>query len=229
MIVRNWMNPTPITVSSDMLVSKAKRILVEQNVRAVPVVDNGRLRGVVTRVNCLRVAELVTRTEDPFEFDYLINRLKVKDIMVRSPRTVDIDDSIGCCLRRGREERVGQFPVMNGDKVAGLVSASEVMNLAVELIGAMRDLSSISIGPMTIEPGTLPDIAQRVAATGATLDAIFTVARKEDADGRRVVVNFSGAPTQAVIDAATAAGYRVFEASEPARVKVKSAVNKSTQ
>ena len=227
MIVRNWMNPTPITVNSDMLVSKAKRVLVEQNVRAVPVVDDGRLRGVLTRVCCLRAAELVTRTEDPFEFDYLANRLKVKDVMVRSPQTVDIDNSIGSCLRRGREARIGQFPVMNGDTVAGLVSASEVMSLAVELLGAMRDLGSISIGPMAIEPGTLADIAQRVDATGATLEAIFTVARKEDSGQRRVVVNFSGVPIQAVIDAVTEAGYRVFEASGP--VKAKNAFDKSAQ
>lgn len=227
MIVRNWMNPTPITVNSDTLVSKANRVLVEQNVRAVPVVDDGRLRGVLTRVCCLRTAELVTRTEDPFEFDYLANRLKVKDVMVRSPQTVDIDDPIGSCLRRGREGNIGQFPVMDGDNVAGLVSASEVMSLAVELLGAMRDLSSISIGPTAIEPGTLADIAQRVDATGATLEAIFTVARKEDSGQRRVVVNFSGAPIRAVIDAVTEAGYRVFEAS--GSVKAKNAFDKSAQ
>jgi len=218
MIVRNWMNPTPTTVASEMLVSKAKRVLVEQNVRAVPVVDDGRLRGVLTRLCCLRVAELVTRTEDPFEFDYLVNRLKVKDVMVRSPQTVDIDESIGSCLRRGREAGIGQFPVMNSDIVVGLVSASEVMNLAAELLGAMRDLNSISIGPKAIEPGMLANIAQTVDATGATLEAIFTIARKEDAGRRRVVVNFSGAPTQAVVDAVTQAGYRVFEASGPVKV-----------
>jgi len=91
----------------------------------------------------------------------------------------------------------------------------------------MRDLSSISIGPMAIEPGTLADIARRVDATGATLEAIFTVARKEDSGQRRVVVNFSGVPIQAVIDAVTEAGYRVFEASGP--VKAKNAFDKSAQ
>lgn len=217
MIVRNWMNPTPITVPSDMLVSKAKRVILEQNVRAVPVVDDGRLRGVLTRVCCLRTAELVARTEDPHEFDYLVNRLKVKDVMVRSPQTVDIDDPIGQCLRRGQESQISQFPVLNGDTVAGLVSASEVMKLATELLGAMRNVSSVSIGPLDIGSRTLADIAERVDATGAALDAIFTIARKQDQGQRRVVVNFTGVPAQAVVAALTAGGYPVFESSGPAK------------
>ncbi len=184
--------------------------------RALPVVDDGRLRGLLTRLSCLRAVECVTRTEDPCEFDYLVNRLKVKDVMLRNPQTVDLDDPIGDCLRRGQEAKIGQYPVMNGDSVVGLVSASEILTLAAELIGAMRESSSISVGPMTIGQGTLGEIARRVEAAGAMLEAIFTVARKDDGGQARVVVNFSGAAPQAVAAAVTAGGFRVFEASAQA-------------
>ena len=41
MIVRDWMQQSPLTCSGDMLVSEAKRLLSENNLHALPVVDDG--------------------------------------------------------------------------------------------------------------------------------------------------------------------------------------------
>ena len=56
MIVRNWMQANPMVVSGDTLLSEAKRVLTEHNLHGLPVVDGGRLRGLITRANCLRAA-----------------------------------------------------------------------------------------------------------------------------------------------------------------------------
>ncbi|RPH66685.1 MAG: CBS domain-containing protein, partial [Burkholderiales bacterium] len=85
MLVRNWMQTDPITVPSDTLVSEAKRLLSDNNLHALPVVDDGRMRGLVTRANLLRQGQFVLRTQDPDEFNYFVTRLKVRDIMVRNP------------------------------------------------------------------------------------------------------------------------------------------------
>ena len=45
MIVRNWMKPDPQTIASDMLLAAAYRRFVDQNLRALVVVDHGNLRG----------------------------------------------------------------------------------------------------------------------------------------------------------------------------------------
>ena len=65
MIVRNWMQANPKTIPSDMLVSEAKRLLSENNLHALPVVDDGKLRGLVTRANLLRMGHFVLRTQIP--------------------------------------------------------------------------------------------------------------------------------------------------------------------
>ena len=135
MIVRNWMNREPHTIGGDVLVTEAKRILTEKNLRALPVVDGeGRLRGLVTRAICLRAAENVMRAQDPYEIDFFTKRLKVKDVMVRNPATVDADDTMEHCLFRGQEDRMSQFPVLDSGKVVGVLSASEVFRLAADKI-----------------------------------------------------------------------------------------------
>ena len=211
MIVRNWMKRDPVTVTSDTLVSKAKRILVEHNLRALPVVDEGRLRGVVTRVSCLRAAEFVARTEDPHEFSYFTNRLKVKDLMVRNPLTVDVDDPMEVCLRRGQEESVSQFPVLENGKVVGLVSAHEVFYLAAQMLGTTRRQNGITVGPLTVERGTLAQIEAVVEKVGAVVESLFSVPAGVD-DGRmKAIVRFTGADIAEVAAAIKAAGYDVLE------------------
>ncbi len=134
MIVANWMQSNPLTIVSDALVSDAKQLISEKNLHALPVVDNGRLRGLVTRANLLRTGHFVLRTQSPDEFSFFVNRLKVRDIMVRNPATVQYDDTIEHCLLKGQELGVAQFPVLEGDSVVGVISASEIFRTR----GALR-------------------------------------------------------------------------------------------
>ena len=76
MIVRNWMQQNPTLVDGDTLLAEAKRILTEHNLQALPVIEGGRLRGMVTRQHCLRAAHFVSRTQNPDEYHFFANRLK---------------------------------------------------------------------------------------------------------------------------------------------------------
>ena len=69
MLVRNWMQAHPVTIAGDVLVSEAKRLMSEHRLHALPVVEGGRLRGLVTRANLLRMGQFVLRTQNPDEFD----------------------------------------------------------------------------------------------------------------------------------------------------------------
>lgn len=139
MIVRNWMQSNPITIPSDMLASEAKRLLIDNNLNALLVVDNGRLRGLITRHNMMRMGHYVTRTQNPDEVSFFVNRLKVRDFMVRNPATVNADDSMVRCLEYGKELKVAQFPVINGSGVVGIISANEIFQLAAHLCTSIEE------------------------------------------------------------------------------------------
>jgi phenol phosphorylase subunit delta gamma len=134
MIVRNWMKTNPVTIDGDTLVTEAKRLLAEHNLHALPVVEDGKLRGLVTRHILLRAGHYVLRTQDPDELDFFATRLKVKDIMVRNPATVDASDTMRHCLQKGRELGVAQFPVLEAGEVVGIISANEIFQLAAHCL-----------------------------------------------------------------------------------------------
>jgi len=156
MIVRRWMQPSPLTIDGDTLVSEAKRLLSENNLHAMPVVDNGRLRGLVTRANLLRMGHFVLHTQDPDEFNFFVTRLKVKDIMVRNPATVQAGDTMEHCLMLGRELGVAQFPVLDGAELVGVISANEIFQLAAHCLSQCQHSSAPVPAPcLKFQPGVL--------------------------------------------------------------------------
>ena len=219
MLVRNWMQPEPMTISSDMLVSEAKRLLSENALHALPVVDGGRLRGLVTRANLLRTGHFVLRTQNPAELDYFATRLKVRDIMVRNPATVRADDTMEHCLLKGQELGVAQFPVMDGERVAGIISANEIFQLAAHCLGAWERRSGVTLAPLSLGPGALGRIADVAEAAGAVLQALYTVGRydgePDDAyPEKKIIVRFHARDVGAVVAALNDAGFAVIESVE---------------
>lgn len=218
MIVRHWMQTNPMTIPSDTLVSEAKRLLSDNNLHALPVVDRGRLRGLVTRANMLRMGHFVLRTQSTDEFNFFVNRLKVRDVMVRNPATVQIDDTMEHCLLKGQERGVAQFPVMEGEEVVGVISANEIFQLAAHCMGAWERRSGVTLAPLKLGPGVLGKIADVAVAAGAELQAIYPVGRHEKSAGegmeeKTVILRFHAKEVGEVVAALTKAGFPVLESA----------------
>lgn len=219
MIVRNWMQANPMTIPSDTLVSEAKRLLSDNNLHVLPVMDQGRLRGLVTRANMLRMGHFVLRTQSPDEFNFFVNRLRVRDVMVRNPATVRSDDTMEFCLLKGRQLGVAQFPVMEEEQVVGVISANEIFQLAAHCLGAWEERNGVTLAPLRLDPGVLGRIADAAEGGGAVLQAIYPIGRttqRADDDGpeKTVILRFRGAATADVVQALEAAGFPVSEPAE---------------
>ena len=219
MMVRNWMQANPTVIPSETLVSEAKRIISENNLHALPVVDNGKLRGLVTRANLLRMGSFVLRTQNTDEFNFFVTRLKVRDIMVRNPATVQADDTMEHCLKKGQELGVAQLPVIEKDQVVGVISANEIFQLAAHCLGALEKRSGVTLAPVKLGPGVLGRIADVVEAAGAVLQAVYPIGRPDDHKDwgypeKKVILRFHTSAVQDVAAALEATGFPVLESTE---------------
>jgi acetoin utilization protein AcuB len=219
MMVGNWMCQNPMTIPSDMLVSEAKQLMSENNLHALPVVDDGRLRGLVTRANLLRTGHFVLRTQSQAEVDYFLTRLKVKDIMVRNPATVQSSDTMEYCLHKGQKLGVAQFPVVDGERVVGVISANEIFQLAAHFLGAWERRSGVTLAPVRLGPGVLGRIADVVEGTGAVLQAIYPIGPQKAYDDaaypeKKVIVRFHAPQITVVVRALETQGFSVIESVE---------------
>jgi acetoin utilization protein AcuB len=216
MLVRDWMRPDPITAPSDMLVSEAKTLLTEHKLPGLPVIDAGRVRGLLTPAHCLRASHFVTRTQDADELAFFETRLKVKDIMVWNPATIEASDTIEHCVQRGRQLGVSQFPVLDAGRLVGIISANEIFSLCTWLLGAWATQSGLTLGPVRLRSGVLGDIVEVAEGAGAVLEAVYPQGRNAPRvelgmPGQRVVIRFRAPDLGAVAGALERAGFPVLE------------------
>lgn len=156
MIVANWMHADPLTTGGETLVSEAKRLLSENQLQVLPVTDGVRLRGLVTRANLLRIGHFVLRTQDPDEFNFFVTRLKVKDVMRRSPATVQASDTMRHCLMLGQQLGVAQFPVLDGGVLVGVISANEIFQFAAHCLAVLDGKPSRPAAALAALGGFVP-------------------------------------------------------------------------
>jgi acetoin utilization protein AcuB len=213
MILRNWMEKDPVTTTSDTLVSEAIQLLVDKNLRALPVVEGGGLRGLVTRKELQGCATAVARAQDKHETDYFLNRLKIKDIMIRMPKTVDASDTVEHCVLRGQRELIRNFPVTEDGKLVGMVSSYELFEALSNILGAEEVWCGITLEPMKIESGTIGKVTAVIEDTGATLYGVFTM-RLPNLVEKRIILRLETDDLDKVEAALKANGFGVAEVNQ---------------
>lgn len=131
-LVRDWMSRDVITVTPDTTVLEAGQIMVENSIRRLPVVDNGKLVGIVTYGD-VRGARAASATGlDIWELSYLLSRLTIREIMTPNPVTLSPDDTIGRAAQLLLHYMIGGLPVLDHDgTLAGIITESDIFRLVV--------------------------------------------------------------------------------------------------
>lgn len=130
-LVKDWMTPDPITIAPSTTLPEAHRLMKECNIRRLPVVDNGRLVGIVTLGDIREASPSNATALSIFELNYLLSRLTVGEMMTRDPICVAPGMSIEAAARLMLEHKIGGLPVIDGTCVVGIITESDIFRLLV--------------------------------------------------------------------------------------------------
>ncbi|MBI5652299.1 MAG: CBS domain-containing protein [Chloroflexi bacterium] len=125
------MTSDPVTIDPQTTLPEANRLMKECGIRRLPVVDNGRLVGIVTLGDVREASPSCATSLSIYELNYLIARLTVGHIMTREPITIAPDSSIEAAARLMLEHKVSSLPVVDGTKVVGIITESDIFRLLV--------------------------------------------------------------------------------------------------
>ncbi|MCC7359532.1 MAG: CBS domain-containing protein [Anaerolineales bacterium] len=129
--IRDWMTADPITAPPTMSLPEALQVMARHNIRRLPVVDNGKLVGIVTRGD-LRGAQPSRATSlSVFELHYLVGRITLDQIMTRDPLTVEADTTVQDAARLMLQHKISGLPVMRQGKLVGIITESDIFRLVV--------------------------------------------------------------------------------------------------
>lgn len=130
-LVRDWMSPDPVTIDPHTTLPEAHRLMKECAVRRLPVIADGRLVGIVTLDDVREASPTRTCALSIYELNYALAHLTVEQIMTRDPITVAPDFSVQAAAHLMLEHKVGGLPVMDGDRLVGIITESDIFRLLV--------------------------------------------------------------------------------------------------
>jgi acetoin utilization protein AcuB len=116
--LKNVMTPFPYSVDVAAPVDEAERFMREHKIRHLPVMDGGKLKGVVTDRDIKLMLGPDFAYPNPRE-------LKVGNVMIEDCYIVDIATPLAAVLRHMAEQRLGSALVTRRDKLAGVFTSTD--------------------------------------------------------------------------------------------------------
>ncbi len=216
LLVEDSMTREVVTVSPETRADEALALCRERRIRHLPVLEDGRLVGVVSDRD-LRSA--TPALGDPARAAAL-RRLRVGEIMSREVVTARPDEPVEVAANRMREKGIGCLPVVEDGRLVGIITTSDVMETLVYLVGANEPGSRLEV-LMPDRPGSLAGVAGIFGELGINIVSVATGPRQKfpdgDTPGRVAVFRVDTIDPSRAIEILRRAGYVVIWPPQAAR------------
>lgn len=183
MFVAEWMTPAPQSVSSKTPVMEAMQLLRKGGYRRLPVVDRGRLSGIVTDRDLKNATPPKADTLSVYELNYLLSKLTVREVMTSPVITVSPADPVEQASLLMEEHKVSGLPVVSAGTLEGMLTITDMLRAFVAMLG-LRDGGTRVTVSLPDEPGVLA----RAASAAAPSNIIAVVTAGVYAGSRRELV-----------------------------------------
>ena len=215
LLVKDSMAREIVTLLPDETAATALALCRERRIRHLPVLEEGRIVGIVSDRD---LRSSTPALGDP-DRAAALQEVLVEDVMAREVVTVLPDDPIEQAANTMREGKIGCLPVVEGDDLVGIITASDVMDALVYLVAANEPGSRMEVA-LPDRPGSLAGAAGVFGMCGINIVSAAMGATREPnevgASRERVVVfRVDTIDTTEVVGYLEEAGYSVLWPPKP--------------
>ncbi|MCD6268223.1 MAG: hypothetical protein B5M49_04930 [Thermotoga sp. 4484_232] len=179
MLVRDVMTRNLITVDPETSFTDALKIMRENKIRRLPVLENGKLVGIVTEKDILYASPSKATTLDVWELHYLLSKLKIREIMTRDVVTIQEDTPVEEAAKIMVDNKIGALPVMKGDELVGIITETDIFKVFLEMFGARKKGVRYTFKVPNV-PGTFAKLSQKVFEAGGNIVSLASYGETEE-------------------------------------------------
>jgi len=135
MLVRDIMRKEVMTAKPDATVKEAAAAMSRLHIGSLVVVAEEKIVGIVTERNVLTA---IASGKDP-------ELTTVEEVMAKNVITIKPDEKIDTAVALMAEHKIKKLPVVDGGKLVGIVTASDIIVVEPKLIESIANLLSIKL------------------------------------------------------------------------------------
>lgn len=206
MFVKWRMTANPFTIDSGATVPDAIEMMQTHGITKLPVLRDGKLCGVVSQSDLNRALPSDATSLSFGEVAYLLSKLKIYKIMQKNPPTISADAMLEEAAIVMRDSKVEILPVMDEDKVIGVITESDVLDAFIDINGAREPGTRL-----VIEADDQPGVMSRLARVTGELETNIThiAVYRTGMESSFVLLGVNTVNTTDLEEAFTKAGFQV--------------------
>lgn len=133
-LVSDIMTPNPLTVTPRNAIRTAVNLMREGGCRRLPVVDRGRLVGIITDRDLRRAANSPFVVREQWYDNFILDHIEVGSCMTPNPLTIEPSASIAEAARLMRNHKIGGLPVMADGQLVGIITETNLLDFLIEIL-----------------------------------------------------------------------------------------------
>ena len=194
MLVEDRMSHPVITVSPKTPMPDAHKLMRDEKVRRLPVVDDrGKLIGIVSESDFLHASPSDVSTLSVWEMNYMLTRITVEKIMTKEVITTTAETPIEEAARMMVDSKIAGLPVLKDGELVGIITETDLFKVFLEMLGAREPGVRLSV-LIANAPGTLTELTKSVFDAGGNLIALGTFLG-ESTENREITLKATGCDT----------------------------------
>ena len=187
MQVEKRMKSDPITVSPDDSFRHAMTLIRQRGIRHLPVVEDGRLVGIVTDRDLRQSSPSPATSLEIHELHFLLERVRIREIMTTKVHTVTPDTPIEEAARLMLRYKIGGLPVLQGDTLVGILTETDILKAFVDLMGLQTDQTRLEL-VLEDRPGAFLEVCRIIQDQGGDIASVVSATAGPAGQEKKVVI-----------------------------------------
>ncbi len=200
-----------VTLGPEASAHEAMGLCREKGIRHIPVVDKGRLVGLVSD----RDLRDVSPSREGRDQESALAWARLKDIMSTDLATISPLDTIDHVAQEIYDRKIGCLPVVDGQELVGIITSQDMMRTMIELTGAHVRGSWIEV-EVPNQPGSLAEVTDAIRDRQVNIAGVF-LGPAQKATHRIIVLRLETTNPKGIAQSLEEAGYHttIVESSSP--------------